>query len=131
VRIPVWEGGRASGEARLAEANLALRQAELDNLRGHAEAEVRRVFLDLTAAAEQVEVTQANLRVTTENLTLTRQRFDAGLGDNISVVLAQEAVALAEQSHITAVLAHNLGRLLLARQVGRAATEYTSFLNLP
>jgi outer membrane protein TolC len=131
VRIPVWEGGRVGGETRLAEATLALRQAELDNLRGNVEAEVRRVFLDLTAAAEQVEVAQANLRVTTENLTLTRQRFDAGLGDNLSVVLAQESVAVAEQARITAVHAHNLGRLLLARLIGRAATEYTAFLNLP
>lgn len=131
VRIPIWEGGRAQGEIERAQAVLAQRRAELDDIRAEVEGDVRKAYLDLQAATSQVEVGRLNVDVTTENLTLTRQRFDAGIGDNLSVVQSQELVAVAELDYINSVFAHNLAKLALARAMGRAADGLSEFMKLP
>jgi outer membrane protein TolC len=131
VRVPIWEGGRAQGEVERAEAALAQRRAELEDLKAQIEADVRAANLDLEAAASQVEVAQTNRRVNAENLTLTKQRFDAGVNDNVTVVQSQELVAAAELDYINSVFAHNLTKLVLARATGRAADAYADLLKVP
>jgi outer membrane protein TolC len=107
---------------------LAQRQAELEDLRGQVEADVRKVYLDLEAARSQVEVATENLQVTKENLNLTRQRYEAGVTDNVEVVQSQESVAGAELDYINSVFAHNVAKLSLARAVGQAADNLAQFL---
>src|ERR1019366_2112489 len=55
LRIPVWNGGRTAGDIEQAQAALAQRRAELEDARSQAESEVRTAYLDVVAAANQVE----------------------------------------------------------------------------
>jgi outer membrane protein TolC len=71
-----------------------------------------------------------NVQVTGETLDLTRQRFEAGVTDNVEVVQAQEMVAGAELDYINSVFAHNLAKLSLARAIGGAAESLPHFLKL-
>jgi len=98
--------------------------------RARIESDIREAFLDMAAAGGQVEVGVTNLRVTKETLDLTRQRFDAGVTDNVEVVQAQESVAGAELDYINSVFAHNLAKLSLARAIGGAAENLAQFLKL-
>jgi len=128
LKFPIWQGGRIGGDIEQASAASSQRQAELEDLRGQIEADVRKVYLDLDAARSQVEVAQENLQVTKENLALTRQRYEAGVTDNVEVVQSQEAVAGAELDYINSVFAHNVAKLSLARAVGQAADNLAQFL---
>lgn len=130
VRIPVWQGGRTKGNIEQAEAALAQRQAELEDLRGRIESEARNAYLDLESATSQIEVALKNIEVTQQNLDLARQRFEAGVSDNVEVVRSQEEVATARLDYINSVFAHNLAKLSLARAVGRAAESLPQFLKL-
>jgi outer membrane protein TolC len=130
LNIPIWQGGRTEGDIHQAEAALAQRQAELDDLKGQVESDVRNAFLDLQAATSQVKVAERNLQVTRETLDLTRQRFDAGVTDNVEVVQAQESLTSAELDQINSVFAHNVAKLSLARAVASAADNLQQFLNL-
>lgn len=131
LKFPIWQGGRIAGDVQQANAVLAQRQAELEDLRGQIEADVRKTYLDMKAAANQVEVAQENVQVTQENLSLTRQRYDAGVADNVEVVQSQESLANAQLDYINSVFAHNLAKLGLARSMGQAAEHLTQFLNHP
>jgi outer membrane protein TolC len=131
LRVPIWEGGRSDGRIEQADATLRQRRAELEDLRADIEADVRKAFLDLQAAVRQVEAADAQLRVNTDNLALTRQRFDAGVSDNLAVVQSQELVAAAQLDRISAILAHNMAKLDLARAIGRAAEDFVAFMGLP
>jgi outer membrane protein TolC len=131
VSVPIWQGGRVEGDVAQAEALVAQRRAELEDVTSQVEAEVRKAFLDLQASASQVGVAQRNLTVTREALDLTRQRFDVGVSDNVEVVQAQEAVATAELDYINSIFAHNVAKLNLARSTGQAATHLAEFLKLP
>lgn len=130
VRIPIWQGGRTKGETEVAEAALAQRRAEFEDLKGHIESEVRNAYFDLQAAASQVDVARTSIQVATQNLDLSRQRLDAGVSDNVEVVQSQEALSTANTDYINSVFAHNLAKLSLARAIGRAAEALPQFLKL-
>jgi len=130
LSIPIWQGGRAEGDIKTAHAVLAQRQSELEDLKGQVESDVRNAFLDLQAATSQVKLAQRNLQVNKETLDLTRQRFDAGVTDNVEVVQAQESLTSAELDSINSVFAHNIAKLSLARAIASAADNLQQFLNL-
>jgi outer membrane protein TolC len=121
LRLPIWQGGRVEGDIDQANAAAAQRRAEADDLQRQIEADVRNAFLDLQAAASQVEVSQRNVEVTKETLELTRQKFAAGVTDNVEVVQAQSSLASADLDYINSVFAHNLAKLSLARATGSLA----------
>jgi len=131
VRVPLWTGGRTEGQILETTTALTQRRVDLNDLKSRIEADVRRAFVDLAAAATQVDVAQSRLTLNRETLGLTRQRFDVGVSDNVSVVQSQESLAAAEFDYINSVLAHNLAKLSLARAIGRLANDLAQYLNLP
>lgn len=130
LSFPIWRGGRTEGDIEQANAALAQRRAEMEDLRSRVESEVRNAFLDLQAAASQVGVSRRNLDVTRQTLDLTRQRFDAGVTDSVEVSQAQSSVASAELDYINSVYAHNIAKLSLARAAGGSAESLPRFLKL-
>jgi outer membrane protein TolC len=131
VRLPLFQGGRVRGDVAQAEAALAQRRAEYQDLRGRIEAEVRTAFLDLTSAASQVAVAESNRGLAGETLMQARDRFAAGVADTLEVVQAQEAVAAAEQDYISSLYSHNLAKATLARAMGQADRSIRQFLGRP
>jgi len=102
----------------------------MDDLRSQIEGEVRNAYLDLQAASSQVEVAQRNIQVTTETVELTKQRFQAGVTNNVELVQAQESLAVADLDYINSLFAHNLAKLSLARSMGSAAESLPQFLKM-
>lgn len=131
VRVPIWQGGRVRGDIEQADAALQQRRAEYQDLRGRVDAEIRTVFLDLTASASQVRVAQSNRELAQETLTQARDRFAAGVADTIEVIQAQESVAGAEQDYIVSLYSHNLAKASLARVLGIADQGIKEFLGRP
>lgn len=130
VTFPIWQGGRISGDIQRAEAALSQRRAELEDIKGEIESDVRNAFLDLQTSARQVEVARKNIQIAQHNLDLSRQRFDAGVTDNTEVVRSQEDVANANLDYINSLFAHNVAKLSLARATGLAAENLPSFLKM-
>jgi outer membrane protein TolC len=130
LNIPVWNGGKTSGDIAQAEAALDQRRAELEDTRGQIESDVRSAFLDVEAAANQVEVAQQNLDVNHETLGQTEIKFSSGVSTNVDVVQSQQSVSGAQLDFIDAVFAHNIAKLTLARAMGDAASKVSQFLNV-
>ena len=84
------------------------------------EQDVRSALLDLQSASEQVNVSRSNADLAQQTLTQARDRFSAGVTDNIEVVQAQQSVANANDSYISSLYAYNLARVELARAAGSA-----------
>jgi len=120
VTVPVYQGGR--NRARVAEADFDLkaRQAEAEDLRAGIYYEIRSAFLDLRASDEQLQVATRARELAADQLTQARDRFAAGLADNIEVVQAQEAVTLAAEQYINALYGNSIAKALLARGLGIA-----------
>jgi outer membrane protein TolC len=130
IRVPIWQGGRTEGNIEQAEAALIERRAELEDVKARIESEVRNAYSDLQAATNQVDLALKNVAVSQQNLDLTRQRFEAGVSDNLEVVQSQESIATARLDYINGVFAHNLAKLTLARAIGRVAESLPQFLKM-
>ncbi len=120
AKVNLFDGGRIGGDEIRARAALKQRQDELADLAGQIDYQVRSAFLDIRTAAEQVAVAQDNLDLANQTLTQSRDRFAAGVTDNIEVVQAQESVATATDNLISALYAHNVAKVGLARDLGNA-----------
>lgn len=120
VKVNLFDGRRISGDVMQAKAALKQRQDELADLAGQIDYQVRTAFLDIRTAADQVAVAQDNLDLANQTLAQARDRFAAGVTDNIEVIQAQESVASANDSLISALYAHNLAKIGLARALGGA-----------
>src|ERR1019366_2621409 len=120
LRFPIWAGGRIHGDIEQADATLQRRRAEYEHLRARVEADVRTAYLDLTAAADQVRVSQSRRELAEDELVQARDRFASGVADTLEVVQAQEVVSSAEQDYIASLSAHNLAKASVARAIGQA-----------
>lgn len=127
VNVPIFQGGRARGRLLEADADLRIRRAEAEDLRAGVYYDVQTAFLDLKASGEQLDVATKARDLADQQLTQARDRFAAGITNNIEVVQAQEAVAAASEQYINALYSFNLSKALLARGLGiaeEAARQY-------
>jgi outer membrane protein TolC len=128
VKVNVFDGGRIHADMAQADVNIRQRKDELGSLDQHIEVDIRSALLDLKSAADQVAVARDNLDLANQALTQARDRFTAGVTDNIEVVQAQDAVANAQESLISSMYAHNLGKVALARAVGMTEMNLKQFM---
>jgi len=128
--VRVFDGGRIAGNVVQARASLKQRQDELADLGGQIDYQVRSAFLDIRTAADQVAVARDNLDLANQTLAQARDRFSAGVTDNIEVVQAQESVATANDSLISSLYAHNVAKVALARALGGAEQGIQQFLEV-
>jgi outer membrane protein TolC len=128
LTIPLFQGGSVRGEVLQAEAALRRSRDELADLRAQIGFEVRAALLDLKAASEQVEVAGTRIELAELTLNQAKERFTAGVSDNLEVVQAQGAVASAHEAYISSLYAHNLAKLELARAVGVAEKGVKDYL---
>jgi outer membrane protein TolC len=128
MTIPIFAGGKVHSDVLEAEAQLKQARSQLNDLRGRIDYEVRASLLDLNSAAEQVEVARSTVDLAEQALAQSRDRFSAGVTDNLEVVQAQESVAGAHESYIQSLYTHNLAKIELARSIGDAEQGVEHYL---
>ncbi len=111
-----------------ADSNLANSRAQLANLKSQIDQDVRDALFDVQSATDQVTVARSNVDLASQTLDQARDRFSAGVTDNIEVVQAQDAVAAANESLISSLFNYNVARISLARSEGIAETGVMQYL---
>jgi outer membrane protein TolC len=130
ARFNIFDGGRISGDVIQASAVLKQRRDELGDLGGQIDYQVRAALLDIQSAADQVAVARSNLELANQTLTQAEDRFASGVTDNIEVVQAQGSVAVANDSLISALYAHNLSKVELVRAMGSSEERIQKFMEV-
>ena len=128
LRFPIFQGGRVHGDVLRADASLARERHRLADLRARIDQEVRDTYLDLDAASKEVSVEQSAVTLATRNLEQSRDRFVSGVTDNIEVVQAQDALAIASDAYIASLYSYNLSKISLARSTGVAESRFAEYL---
>jgi outer membrane protein TolC len=128
LRIPIFQGGRVHGDVLRADASLARERHRLDDLRARIDQEVRDAYLDLDAASQEVSVEKSAVTLATRSLEQSRDRFVSGVTDNIEVVQAQDALAIASDAYIASLYSYNLAKISLARSTGVAESRFAEYL---
>lgn len=128
VNIPIFQGSRVRADKLQADAVLEQRRAELADLRGKIDDDVRTAFYNLKSSSQLVTVAQSNIDLANQTLAQARDRFTSGVADNLEVVQAQESVATANQSYIASLYSYNLAKISLAQALGIAEKSALQFL---
>ncbi|MGD0426038.1 MAG: TolC family protein [Candidatus Acidiferrales bacterium] len=128
LRVPIFQGGKVHADVLRADASLQRAKQVLEDMRAQIDQEVRDAYLDLESAAQEVSVEKTTVTLATETLRQSRDRFSAGVTDNIEVVQAQDALATANDAYIASLYSYNLAKISLARAIGVAESRFAEYL---
>jgi outer membrane protein TolC len=128
LNVPVFDGGRIRADVLQAKEQLRDKRAMAENLRGAIEEDVATALLDITTARKKVEAARLGVDLANETLEQARDRFKAGLTNNIEIVQAQQTLAAANEELIDSLYAHNVAKVMLARATGDAEGAVLRFL---
>lgn len=122
LNMPIFNGGLTQGRVTAAASRQRQTELALANVRGQVEEDVRLALTTLRTAAVQVRAADESVTLAQRELEMARDRFRAGVADNLEVITAQTSLANARVSQVTALAQHNAARLNLAAALGRAET---------
>jgi outer membrane protein TolC len=128
ISVPLYTGGRIHADMEQAQAELARRRAEYEDLRGRIAYDVRVAWLDVSASESAVKVAESNRTLADKALTQSRDRYGNGVTNYLEVVQAQEAVAGANDNYIQSLYSFNVAMITLARAMGGADTRLPQLL---
>jgi outer membrane protein TolC len=122
LNVPIFNGGLTQGRVTAAASRQRQTALALSDVRGQVEEDVRLALTTLRTAAVQVRAAEESVTLAQRELEMARDRFRAGVADNLEVITAQTTLANARVSQVTALAQHNAARLNLAAALGRAET---------
>ena len=119
--LPIFSGGSTHG--RLVEAQARKKEAE-DRYRDivlQVEEDVRLSLQTLAAEIEETRTADKAADLAHKELRMARDRFSAGVGDNIQLLSAQTALDRAMDDQVEAFARYDTARVNLATALGRIA----------
>ncbi len=120
VNIPIYQGGRIEADIVQADAVVRQRRADLADLRGSVESDVRTAYVDMEVANDAVTLSDSNRRLATETLKQSQDRFAVGVADSVEVVTSQQALAAADNDYVNSLFSQYVARIALAHAMGEA-----------
>jgi len=124
ISMPLFTGGRIHAE--IARANLEIQRIEQqqEDLRNQIALEVKTALINLGSARNEVAVANSGVDLSREEVDQARDRFKAGVANNIEVIQAQDSLARANDNQIAALYRFNQARADLARSIGQMEKIY-------
>ena len=124
VMVPLFTGGRI--DANRAKAALAIRQLQQQetDLRNRIALDVKNAVAQVESARTEVTVANQGIQLANEEVTQARDRFQAGVANNLEVITAQDELARANDNQIGALYRFNQARASLAYAVGQMEALY-------
>jgi outer membrane protein len=125
VSAPLFTGGRISAEIAKADLELKKLDQERLELRNVIALQAKVSVAQLEAARNEVEVANLGLKLANETVSQARDRFEAGVANNVEVVTAQDDLARASDNQINALYKYNQARADMARAFGQIEMLYS------
>jgi len=124
VNLPLFTGGRIRGEIAKADIEIRKLEEQKSDLRNQIALEVKTALLNLNSAHNEVQVANLGMELSKQEVEQARDRFKAGVANNIEVIQAQDSLARANDNQIEALYRFNQARADLARATGQMEKLY-------
>jgi outer membrane protein TolC len=125
VEIPLFTGGRIKAQTAIADIEVKKLARQEDEARNRIALEVKTAVEQLESAKSEVEVANLGVHLAQQEVTQARDRFQAGVANNIEVVTAQNELSRASDNQIAALYRYNQARADLAHATGQMESLYT------
>jgi outer membrane protein TolC/ABC-type transporter Mla MlaB component len=124
VNMPLFTGGRIHAEIVRADLEIKKLEQQKNDLRNQIGLDVKTALLNLQSARNEVQVANLGVQLSKEEVDQARDRFKAGVANNIEVIQAQDSLARANDNQIAALYRFNQARADLARSIGQMEKVY-------
>jgi outer membrane protein TolC len=124
VNMPLFTGGRIRAEVVRADLEIKKLNQQRDDLRNQIALDVKTALLNLQSARNEVQVANLGVQLSKEEVDQARDRFKAGVANNIEVIQAQDSLSRANDNQIAALYRFNQARADLARSIGQMEKVY-------
>jgi outer membrane protein TolC len=124
LEVPLFTGGRIEAERSKAEITIRQLKQQEQAARDAIALEVKTAIAQLASARSEVDVANLGVLLARQEVDQARDRFAAGVANNIEVVNAQNELARANDNQIAALYRYNQARADLAHAAGQMETLY-------
>jgi outer membrane protein len=124
VNMPLFTSGRIHAEVVKADLELQKIEQQKEDLRNQIALDVKTALLNLGSARNEVQVADLGVQLSKEEVDQARDRFKAGVANNIEVISAQDSLSRANDNQIAALYRFNQARADFARAVGQMEKTY-------
>ena len=125
VNLPLFTGGRIRAEVVKADLEIKKLEQQEDDLRNQIALDVKTALINLDSARNQVQVANLGVELSKQEVDQARDRFKAGVANNIEVIQAQDSLARANDNQIAALYRFNQARADFARSTGQMEKVYS------
>ncbi len=125
VTVPLFTGGRIHAEVVKDDLEIKKLEQQEDDLRNSIALDVKTALINLDSARSQVQVANLGVQLSKEEVDQARDRFKAGVANNIEVIQAQDSLARANDNQIAALYRFNQARADYARSTGQMEKVYS------
>ena len=124
LNVPLFTGGRIGAQRARAELEVRKVSQQEQEQRNQIALQVRTAIAQMAAARSEVDVANQAVGLANEEVSQARDRFQAGVANNIEVISAQDALARANDNQIVALYRYNQARADLAHATGQMEAVY-------
>jgi len=122
--MPLFTGGRIHAEIAKADLQIKVLEEQKADLRNSIALDVKTALLNLESGRNEVQVANLGVQLAKDEVDQARDRFKAGVANNIEVIQAQDALARANDNQIIALYRFNQARADYARGIGQMEKVY-------
>ncbi|HEV2444274.1 MAG TPA: TolC family protein [Candidatus Sulfopaludibacter sp.] len=122
--FPLFTGGRIQAERARAELAIRQLQQQEQEARNRIALEVKNAVAHLDSARGEVDVARLGVDLAGQEVEQARDRFQAGVANNIEVITAQDELSRANDNQIAALYRYNQARADLAYASGQMEAVY-------
>jgi outer membrane protein len=123
--VPLWTSGRIKAQVTKADLEIKRVDEQKEDLRNQISLDVKTSLLNLESARNEVQVANLGVELAKQEVDQARDRFKAGVANNIEVITAQDSLSRANDNQIAALYRFNQARADFARAVGRMEKTYS------
>lgn len=131
LNIPIFDGYNRFYRVKAAEAQIATKTAQRDQVYNQVSLDVWKAYQNLVTATQSIETSTDLVNSAMRSEEVNLGRYKAGIGNILDVLNAQTALANAKQQRIQAILNWNIARATLAQSIGQLDYQLLVNLNRP
>src|SRR5437899_2172834 len=124
VNLPLFTGGRIHSEIVRADLEIRKLEEQRADLGNQIALDVKTALLNLQSGRNEVQVANLGVQLSKEEVDQARDRFKAGVANNIEVIQAQDSLSRANDNQIAALYRFNQARADFARSIGQMERVY-------
>jgi outer membrane protein len=125
VQVPLITSGRIHAETAKARIEMKKIDRQMEETKSRVALEVKSAVEQLNSARNEVQVANLGVKLAKDEVSDARERFQAGVANNIEVITAQDALSRANDNQIAALYRYNQSRADLAHATGQIENLYT------